>query len=192
MEKQATSPHTLARRWPRFTIRGLLWITTVIAAMFPATWFAWFLLLNASTQWGTHAVLGTAVLLALAGAVAISGSGATRAFWSGFAAIGFAYFLLIVCEIASDGVRSYLFDREALATTRFNQWVYREYIFPALVAKHGNVFPSGTGAPMDTDFDQVAHLLWTLVFAFSGGLLSLLVWAVGGRHCKRGSIHEHS
>jgi hypothetical protein len=152
MAEEATNRPRLAQRWPRFTIRGLLWTTTAVACLFPAVWFAWFLLLNASTPWGAHAVLGTGLLLGLAATVAHSSSGATRAFLSGFAAIGLAYFLLVVCDIASGGMgRSYLFDRTNLATTQFNQWAYREYVFPALVAKYGNVFPSSGGAPMDVD-----------------------------------------
>ncbi len=180
--------------WPRplFTIRSVLWTTTIVAALFPAAWFAWFLLLNASTPWGTYAMLGTALLLALAGAVAISGSGATRAFWSGFATVGLAYFLLVAGDMATGGMRSYLFDRESLATTEFNHWAYREYIVSPLVAKYGNMIPAGTKFPSDPDFDQVAHLLWTLLFAALGGSISLLIWAIGQRRIPRGADDERA
>jgi hypothetical protein len=164
--------------------------TAVVAAMFPAAWFAWFLLQSASTPWGTHAVLGTAMLLALAAAVALAGTGATRAFWSGFAAIGLAYFLLVACELSNGGMGRYLFDRDSLATTRVNRWAYHEYIIQPLVAKHGIMIPAGTRFPESTDFDQVAHLLWTLFLAGFGGSISLFIWAAGQLRSKRGANHE--
>jgi hypothetical protein len=192
MAQQAADRPRLAWPRPRFTIRALLWTTTIIASIFPATWFAWFLLLNASTTWGTHAMLAAALLLALTTAVAISGSGAKRAFWSGFATVGCAYFLLVVCDLATGGMRSYLFDRENLITTRLNQSVYREYVFPAMVAKNGNMFSLGAGRPSQEDFDQVAHVLWALLVAALGGLASLVIWAIGQRRSPRGADDERS
>ena len=177
---------------PRFTIRALLWTTTIVGALFPAAWFAWFLLLNASTAWGTHAVLGTALLLALAAAVAVNGRGATRAFWSGFATVGFAYFLFVACDIAAAGPLGgyYSFDRDNLATTQLHHWAYLEYVWPALKSKFGTMDPSGPGTPSHEDFDQVAHLLWTLLFAVVGGSISLLIWAIGQRRIPRGADDE--
>jgi len=164
-------------------------MTALVAALFPAGWFVWFLLLNASTAWGTHAVLGTAVLLAIAAAVALSRDGAARAFWGGFAAVGFVYFLLVVCNIAAGGGGGYyLFDRQKLVTRQWNQWIYREYVVPRLIPKPGfpGSYMEGPGSTAWEDFDQVAHSLWTLLFACGGGLVSLVIWTTGPPRPARG------
>jgi len=187
MEKLPTNSPRLARRWPRFTIWGLLWTTTIIACVFPTAWFAWFLLLNASTSWGSHAFLGTAVALALSGAVAISSDGARRACCSGFAAVGLAYFLVVPCSIAVNSARYTVFHPDHLATTKCNRWVYRELAVPALLDRRARGVTFWTG---EEDFVQVAHLLWTLPFGTGGGLLSLALWAAFGRAPRKEATHE--
>jgi hypothetical protein len=190
MTEQAENRPRLAWLKPRFTIRGLLWTTALVAALFPAGWFFWFLLLNASTAWGTHAVLGTAVLLAIAAAVALSRGGAARAFWGGFAAVGFVYFLLVVCNIAAGGGGGYyLFDREKLVTKQLDQWVYREYVMPKLTPLPGFAggYAIGPGLPALEDFEQVAHSLWSLLLGCGGGLVSLVIWMTGPRRPARGA-----
>ncbi len=196
MAEQATNRPRVA--WPRlrFTIRGLLLATAVVAAVFPASWLAWLLLLNASTAWGTYAVLGTAMLLALAAAVAISGSGARRAFWSGFAAVGFVYFLLVVCNITAGGGGGgfELFDREKLVTEQWNAWAWFEYVRPKLTPMPGFAggYAIGPGLPAYEDFRQVAHSLWTLLFACGGGLVSLGIWTTGPPRPARGADNGQS
>ncbi len=196
MAEQAANRPRLAWLKPRFTIRGLLWMTALVAALFPASWFVWFLLLNASTAWGTHAVLATAVLLAIAAAVALSRDGATRAFWSGFAAVGFVYFLLVVCNIAAHGGGGggYVFDREKLVTEQWNAWAWFEYVRPKLTPMPGFAggYAIGPGLPAYEDFRQVAHSLWTLLFACGGGLVSLGIWTTGPPRPARGADNGQS
>ena len=89
-----------------------------------------------------------------------------------------------------------MFGRENLATTQLNHWVYREHVLPTLKSKFGAMFPigpglpNGPGTPSHEDFDQVAHLLWTLLFAVAGGSISLLIWAIGQRRTTCGANDE--
>ena len=203
-------PTTEERRWrnreridqesawprPRFTIRSLLIATTIIAALSPAAWFAWLLLLNASTAWGTHAVLGTALLLALAAAVAIERQwcearllewicrGRLRVFpLRGVRRCGRGAAVLLVRsrEPRHDATQSLGLPRTCPANTE---------------AKFGACSRLDLGSrtdlasPSDEDFDQVAHLLWTLLFAVVGGSISLLIWAIGRRRIPRGADDE--
>jgi hypothetical protein len=180
MTEQNSSSRGLSLPRLRFSIRSLLMATTVVAAMFPLAWFAWFLLMNSSTAWASAAFWVTASILAVAVMIAVNRQGSARAYWTGFAVVGLIYFFLVPCDLPSDSRYMIYFDHESLPTARLTRFVYFEYVYPRLIGGQpafGATFTLGPGRPGGDDFIMVAELLWTLLFAFIGGWISLLIWA---------------
>ncbi len=118
--------------------------------------------------------------------VALNREGRTRSYWLGFAVVGFLYFLHIPCKLAahqnpaSIQVFGSMEDRNRLITTRLSRHVYSTYVFPRILAT-SQVAPYGPNRPGEDEFIEVAQLLWTLLFAFCGGWVSLLMYWTGHR-----------
>jgi hypothetical protein len=187
MQAESSNVQRLSWLRPRFSIRSLLLATTIIASLFPVAWFGWFLLMNASTQWGAAAFWLTAFILAVSIMLAVNRQGRTRAYCTGFATVGLLYFLLVPCGLPRQQLGfTTVLDREVHATTRLSRFAYYEYVFPRLLQSFGPAvagtpaFTLGPGRPGDDDFINVAELHWTLLFAFLGGWVSLLLYRNGG------------
>ncbi len=177
---------------PRFSLRTLLIAMAVIAALIP---LAGFTLRNASNWIGALTFLVTSQLLAATICIAMHRRGVTRAFWSGCAIFGLAYFI-----IAGDPwSQPYNYE---LFTSTLSKLAYNEYFSEEAVAQPPDpppvqplaeltipVYPyPGDSAesepadvPSERDFVMIAHLYWTLLFAFCGGWVSVFLWWTGQR-----------
>jgi hypothetical protein len=51
-------------------------------------------------------------------------------------------------------------------------------------------FVLGPNQPNSDDFVKVADLLWTLLFAFCGGWISLAIWATGPKTSRQGTSDD--
>jgi membrane associated rhomboid family serine protease len=156
---------------PRFSIRQLLIATAFIAAGIVA-------LLNA-----TPAIAATAIglLLAVLGAavlLALFRDAERRAFWIGFAVIGWLYFVLCFVPIFGSDVPlgwSRLVTGTA-AGALHNRLFTRQRVQPQPPPGFANSFypPPGTvityfDGPGYADFIHVAQSLWAILFATCGG-----------------------
>jgi hypothetical protein len=198
MRDQNSGGQRLSWLRPRFSIRSLLLATTVIAALFPVAWFGWFLLMNSSTQWAMAAFWLTASILAVSVMLAVGRRGGARSYWTGFAVVGLLYFLLVPCDLPNDQRGNMCFDRETLVSTRVSRYAYNEYVWPRLLQSFGSnvtgmpAFTLGPGRPSQDDFINVAELHWTLLFAFLGGWISLMIYWTGRSHSSQESSHAQN
>jgi hypothetical protein len=218
-EQNQSSDRASPARW-RFSIRSLLLLTTAVAALFPAAWFAWFLLLNASTPWASFAYWLTASILAGAVLIAINRTRGTRSYWAGFAVAGFVFFLIVPSQLLGEPFSSWIHDRDHLLTPRLSRAAYARYVMPIIqTAPVTSFVPAGGAAPGgfasgaqppamgiaggpaysfvvgpsqpdSADFVKVADLLWTLLFAFVGGWISLAIWATGPKARTQGTSDD--
>jgi hypothetical protein len=175
--------------WPRFSLRGLLLGMAAIAALIP---LGGVVLRNASNWIGSLAFLIGSLLLAASVCMAFNRTGPKRAFWTGCAVFGVAYFV-----IAGDPwSQPYTYD---LITTTVSEMAYQKFFsaeatqveavleppgaFPdsssvEMNGKSPSTSPSGE-PPSERDFVMVAHLFWTLLIGFCGGWVSLLTYWTG-------------
>ena len=177
---------------PRFSLRTLLIAMAVIAALIP---LAGFTLRNASNWIGALTFLVTSQLLAATICIAMHRQGVTRAFWSGCAIFGLAYFI-----IAGDPwSQPYNYE---LFTSTLSKLAYNEYFSEEAVAPYPppepipqpgvSVLPQMAATaedlevPSERDFVMIAHLYWTLLFAFCGGWVSVFLWWTGQRGTTQG------
>jgi hypothetical protein len=161
----------------------------VIAALFP---LGGYVLRNASNWIGSLAFLVGGLLLAASVCMAFNRTGARRAFWTGCAVFGVAYFV-----IAGDPwSQPYTYH---LVTTTISEMTYQKYFSAeatqeAPVPETTGAFPVGSSVemngkalststagepPSERDFVMVAHLFWTLAIGFCGGWISLLMYWTG-------------
>lgn len=179
---------------PRFSLRTLLIGMAVIAALIP---LAGFTLRNASNWIGALTFLVTSQLLAATICIAMHRRGATRAFWSGCAIFGLAYFI-----IAGDPwSQPYNYE---LFTSTLSKMAYAEFFSEEAVAPEPPPLPQPIHAPdsvlpqmaiaaedvevpSERDFVMIAHLYWTLLFAFCGGWVSVFLWWTGQRRAAQQS-----
>jgi hypothetical protein len=176
---------------PRFSLRTLLIGMAVIAALIP---LAGFTLRNASNWIGALTFLIASQLLALSICIAIHRQGRTRAWWTGFAIFGLAYFI-----IAGDPwSQPYNYE---LFTTALSKQIYVKFFSEEAqadpISAPEQPVPPPAGAsilpqiaatvvaepevPSERDFVMIAHLYWTLLFAICGGWVSVLLWWTGQR-----------
>jgi hypothetical protein len=180
---------------PRFSLRALLIGMAVIAALIP---LAGFTLRNASNWIGALTFLVSSQLLAATICIAMHRQGATRAFWSGCAIFGLAYFI-----VAGDPwSQPYNYE---LFTSTLSKMAYAEFFSEEVVqpdpipypqppppAVDSTILPQmaitveDMEVPSERDFVMIAHLYWTLLFAFCGGWVSVFVWWTGQRGAAQG------
>jgi hypothetical protein len=149
----------------RFSLRALLIATAFIAALIPLGGYA---LRNASGWPGNLSVLATALLYAGCACYALNRRAAWRAYWLGAAIFGLTYFI-----IAGDPwSQPYNYE---LFTTTLSTAAYVS-LYP-----EGDTNIAAKAAPSERDFVMVAHMFWSLVFAFCGGWISLVMYWTGRR-----------
>jgi hypothetical protein len=111
------------------------------------------------------------------------------------------------------------FDPDQLLTTRLSREAYSRYVMPSMPAAPVTSFvpyAGGTGGfapgmsvtplgfaggpaysfvvgpnqPASDDFVKIADLLWTVLFAFVGGWISLAIWATGPKARRQGASDD--
>ena len=112
------------------------------------------------------------------------------------------------------------FDRDQLLTTRLSREAYARYVLPGIptapvtsLVPPGGIAPGGfapgtlptamafaggpyysfvmgPNQPNSDDFVKVADLVWTLLFAFVGGWVSLAIWATGPKSSRQGAADD--
>lgn len=193
-------PSRPKRSWFQFSIKALLGTTAFVAIGCAA-------LLNASEWWAS--VTCTLVLGVLLVAVlrSVFCRGPSRAFWLGFAILGWAYVLLIFWPMGPDPTFP---CQRHLLTTKLANWAYFELLPlvrtppspPIPVAPlsgpsrgvvtvkvrdeyrliEGPAAPAAPVAPKTyypdfTPFLTIAEWLWTFVLAIVGGVLARCFYA---------------
>lgn len=149
----------------RFSLRAMLIVTAIIAALIPLGSYA---LRHASAWAGNISVLATALLYAGCACYALNRRGALRAYWLGAAIFGLTYFV-----IAGDPwSQPYNYE---LFTTTLSTTAYAS-LYP-----EGDTNIAAQAAPSERDFVMVAHMFWSLTFAFCGGWVSLVMYWTGRR-----------
>lgn len=168
----------------RFSLRKMLMGMAVIAASIPLGGYA---LRNASTWVGSMTFLVTTMILAGMVCLAFNRQGVSRAYWTGAAIFGIAYF--IVGGDPWSKPYNYELVTETIATAAY------ERFFAAPPERDKPVppdLPPGERTPEDLaarraeppdlrDFVMVAHMFWSLLFAFVGGWVSLVMYWTGQR-----------
>jgi hypothetical protein len=183
----------------RFSIRSLLIATAAVAALIP---LGGYLLRTASTWTAAMTVLVTALVLAGALCLAVNRQGATRSYWAGFAIFGLTYF--IVAGDPWSSPYNYELFTETISIDIWAHYFSTPEDADSTPEEEPAAQPDGpTGgladAPLDStlldgvfdggfpevrDFVMVAHMFWSLAFAFIGGWVSLLMYWTGQRTQK--------
>jgi hypothetical protein len=179
----------------RFSLRTLLIGMAAIALLIPLGGYA---LRNASTWVGPLVVLITSLLLAGMLCMACNRQGASRAYWTGCAIFGLTYFI-IAGDPWSQPYNYELFT-ETIAMAAYNE-LYPEGETTQVQPDAPEPIPIPDGAeklevtaaanpgpapPDPRDFVMVAHMFWSLLFAFVGGWVSLAMYWTGQRQAEGG------
>ncbi len=174
----------------RFSLRTLLIGMALIAALIPLGGYT---LRHASSWVGSLVLLVTSILLAGTACMAFNRTGASRAWWTGCAIFGIAYFV-----IGGDPWSlpyNYELFTETISTAAYSQFYPEGNIGPPAdkpepIPAASNELPlEDAHAPLNAvpnppdlrDFVMVAHMYWSLMFAFCGGWMSLLMYWTGRR-----------
>ncbi len=179
----------------RFSLRTMLIGMAALALMIPLGGYA---LRNASNWVGSLTFLITTMILAGMACLAFNRQGVSRAYWTGAAIFGIAYYI-----IGGDPwSQPYNYERftETIVTAAYNQF-YPEggaaqppqpeplpYPIPDSaeeLEENGTLatpVQPGPDPPDLRDFVMVAHMFWSLLFAFVGGWVSLAMYWTGRRH----------
>lgn len=152
----------------RFTIRQLLFVTAFLALSCAA-------LLGASSMWGAALWTCLAFYLAVAVLLAIFKDGSARAYWIGFALMGWLYFVLYNYGWAVVELQNmYNVDHDSssryfrswgignLLTTHLSRMAYRWLLTLKVISPNVDVM----------NFINVAHALWAVLVALTGGALA--------------------
>lgn len=195
MDRQPAAVSAFWLSWCRFSIRGLLFWTTLIAI---GVWS----LRNASTGWASIAFWTCVIVLTGALLSAVNESGERRSWRAGFGFCGWVYLLLVPCEIARPQLGfSSMFDHGSLPTSRWSEKLYwRLYPTGGTAIQNegtsyflGNMqlggvragsepttplaqFAIGPSAPAVADFVSIAQLHWTMIVAAIGGWASWIMY----------------
>lgn len=184
----------------RFSLRTLLIGIAVIAVLIP---LAGYTLRHASTWVGALVFLVTAMLHAGMASMAFNRTGASRAWWTGCAIFGITYF--VVGGDPWSQPYNYELFTETIATAAYNHFYPegsatpqpREPVTipspdlppdseeePEGVTGGTTAVNAGPAPPDLRDFVMVAHMYWSLLFAFAGGWISLLMYWTGHSHAR--------
>jgi len=157
----------------KLSLRSLFGLVAVVAISIGS-------LLNANQLWFQVLSSSTVVILAVGTLAAIGRTGTTRYFWIGFVLIGVAY---MVAAFSSGTHTRYWFTESLLdylhphiSTTIAANNV--QEILERVVGPHSGVSAERVkGAytylvPARGHFVRVGHLLFTLIFAFLGGIIA--------------------
>jgi hypothetical protein len=192
-EQETGSPRLSSPPW-RFSIRTMLIAMALIAASIPLGGYA---LRHASTWVGSLTVLITSLLHAGMLCMAFNRQGESRAWWTGCAIFGLTYFI-IGGDPWSQPYNYELFT-ETIATVAYNHFYpegeattqppQQEPPSPAAdsvdsvepVEELSVETRVGPEPPDLRDFVMVAHMYWSLLFAFVGGWVSLVMYWIGRR-----------
>jgi hypothetical protein len=177
----------------RFSLLTFLIAIAVIAALIPLAGYA---LRHAATWVGSMAILITTMLLAATVCMSVNRQGESRSFWAGCAIFGLAYFILAGdpwsqpynYELITETITLTMYDDffpEPQATSAPSdpppspgpEDVSLDSRKPAPEA----LINGGVKVPSQREFMMVAHMFWSLAFAFCGGWISLLVYWTGRR-----------
>lgn len=179
---------------PRFSLRTLLIAMAVIGLMIP---LAGYTLRHASTWVGSHVFFAVSMLHTASLCMAFNRTGAARAWWTGCAIFGFAYYMI------GGDPWSQPYNYE-LFTSTLSKMAYAEFFSEEAVAPEPPPLPQPIHAPdsvlpqmaiaaedvevpSERDFVMIAHLYWTLLFAFCGGWVSVFLWWTGQRRAAQQS-----
>lgn len=190
-ELDSGSPKSSSPPW-RFSIRTMLIAMALIAASIPLGGYA---LRHASTWVGSLTVLITSLLHAGMLCMAFNRQGESRAWWTGCAIFGLTYFML-GGDPWSQPYNYELFT-ETIAEAAYNHFYPEGEATPPQQEppiptpdSADSVAPAneppletrvGPDPPDLRDFVMVAHMFWSLLFAFVGGWVSLLMYWTGRR-----------
>ena len=186
----------------RFSLLAFLIAIGVIAALIPLGGYA---LRRADTWIGSMTIFVTTMLLAATVAMAVNRQGESRSFWAGCAIFGLAYFILA----GDPWSQPYNYE---LITETITLSVYDDFFpdpppssdpppvpqpMPASGPSELTLDSSAPEAPVEDppqvsipsrrEFMMVAHMLWSLVFTFCGGWISLFMYWTGQRRSGRNS-----
>jgi hypothetical protein len=178
----------------RFSLRTLLIAMAVIGLMIP---LAGYTLRHASTWVGSHVFFAVSMLHTTTLCMAFNRAGAARAWWTGCAIFGFAYYM-IGGDPWSQPYNYELFT-ETISTAGYNAMFPEGQSQPTpdalpppptdpLAGSRYSEPPTGAAAPQPgpeppdvRDFVMVAHMYWSLLLAFLGGWVSLAMYWTGRR-----------
>lgn len=190
---------------PRFSIRQLLLATALIAA-------GCFALLNATPLAAAAAMSGLALILSAAVLLAIYRDGERRAFWVGFALLGWTYLFLCFGGFLSATSldwrgnitgqlalalydRAYTGEAAQPPSTGFSPYAPPSATFPGGYAPMTGapVYPSTapvmvqvSSGPDREQFLYIAHSLWTLLIAACGGWFAQWLCATRTKPASQG------
>jgi hypothetical protein len=132
-----------------FSLRSLLWFVAIAAIGCAA-------MVNPTEQWLVAVSTCTFGMLAFSVLAAVHGRADDRAFWSGFAIVGWGYLALFGLLWYRDEIAHGWF-RGNLGTTRLLFWFSTvRFKNPSLVLCH--------------NANTIGEFLWSLVLGFAGGL----------------------
>ena len=145
----------------QFSIKALLGLAVFVALACAA-------LLSASEWWAGATFTLTLAVLLVAVLASIFRRGSTRAFWIGFAVVGWVYLSLWPAMRFSS--RLLVWGDLPLLTTNLSELAYSEL--------HPTGWEDACGInEHQCRFVVVAHCLWTWLFAMFGGLLACYLYA---------------
>ena len=202
-EQGASGPRLSSPSW-RFSIRTMLIAMAVIAACIPLGGYT---LRHASTWIGSFVFLVTTMLLAGMVCLAFNRQGESRAYWTGAAIFGIAYFLVggdpwsqpYNYELITETISNAAYDKfypEGESTTQPDatdpppvpspippgaEQVNDSALADSSADSGANPVPE---PPSLRDFVMVAHMYWSLLFALVGGWVSLLMYWTGRRQAQ--------
>lgn len=176
----------------RFSLRTLLIGMAVIALMIP---LAGYTLRHASTWVGSHVFFVVSMLHTASLCMAFNRTGAARAWWTGCAIFGLAYYM-IGGDPWSQPYNYELFT-ETISTAGYYAMFPEGQSQPvqegtqpspdstAPDVKYSEPPAAPQPSPPDLrDFVMVGHMYWSLVFAFAGGWVSLAMYSMGQRRLQ--------
>lgn len=182
----------------RITIRAVMALVLLVAVGVAALRYA-------NDLWASLALTGVLLVVAVAALGAAFGRGSRRAWWGGFAALGFGYLSLSFGPWFSSAIRPQLATTWLLTyaeprlcrTPATGGWITPivPYVFSS--GSYGSVNPNqpfgmsgfipsgGTDVfgqvPPATPFERVGHSIFSLLAGWLGGIAAM-VFAARGRH----------
>jgi len=178
--------HERPRLRLRFTLRQLLGLVALVAVAVPA-------LMHASLWWAAAWLSGCLLVLGIALLGIVYRDGPRRAFWIGFALLGWGYTLTVYGPVLDRQVGHRLITTKVPAYAQLQRGLDEPVssgpVEIALHPKYDNIVywvtESGTmlvDPPQWDFFQQVGHSLFALLLAYVGGLVSRCFYATRSHH----------
>jgi hypothetical protein len=140
---------------------------------------------HATRVWAASVFSLTVAVLVVAAFLAAFRRGADRAYWAGFAAVGWLYLLLVFGPalretvgpaLATELLLDELRERVQRRITDSSGMEEDDYSFLVNDVRHYSNF-----LPLAPHFNRVGHSIWSLLFALLGGLLARRLYQLEAR-----------